>query len=1505
MVRTGADHTREVPPGRWILPAEIANGGSEPMEDRVRAVRGGFVEPPESGFKSGNLAQELVKSLDPSVQLAVHAGVEASQSSPVRLDPDRTHIILGQLLLPTESTSAMADAIIGDTLEEAVLGDINFDDRRPRGFPACHPIDRHDASLPATALRAALGLRSGAWTLDAACASALYAVARACEDLLSHRCDHALAGGVSRPDALFTQMGFSQLRALSPEGRCRPLDDRGQGLVVGEGAGILRLRRLEDAEQNGEPILGVIRGWGLSNDRSGGLLAPSGEGQVRAMRQAYKTAGWSPLDVDFIECHATGTPVGDATELESLRELWSDHTWQPGQCALGSIKSSIGHTLPAAGSGGLIKVLLAMKNRELPPLPDQRQTPGDFPLDDSPFRIPGSAEPWIQQTGRSRRSAVSAFGFGGINAHVLIEEYSESVKSPLVPSPASQKPDCPIAVVGYGAMAGPFQNCSEMRSTLLTLDEFPAKTPPLPGQYGVPETRWLEDEGLTLPKGIATGPLRGSPMTYRIPPMEMQELLPQQLALLKVCREALNHAGMEEAGLGGSVLIGLNLDPRSSLYHLRWMLPERGRSWLKELGIEARPEDVDRWIQQLQDEVSFPLNANRVMGALGSVAASRIARDLGAGGPSHTVSNDDLGGFRAIEQGIHSLQEKSCDTVVVAAANLGLDVISRVIDARDGLSSRSDAAAALILRRLDDAVETQQRVHAILEGTGCAAADSMFSGRRVLPAERSSQLAMWQNSRPHIVLSQRDHPVNLSKATRTPGIRIVSLPIELEQSGCTTPLISVIQGMQMFDSAVLPSNSADRPAIPWLQALTGKASVRVDFRGQLGDHGSLLMRMGDAKPKPIGEKTKLNHRALTANGNIPWGMILLEGESTHKALDAIEEWLSHAAADRDSAVDLSRNWFEIHPPSYSAPHAVGFLFKDLASLRQALEEAKRIPAENLRDLRGDGWEVLRSHPTALGFSGEVGFVYPGSGSLYPGAGRQLFTRFSGAMVSTCEDGGMLHRMISDPSFWSPVTPLPQDIRQEILAQVALGGFGTDLLRGFGIEAAISCGHSLGQTAMLFAQGIWQHRREMQKQMEQGDLFDVWLGGEFRAARTAWEWDSMRTDPWGAMVIDRSRDEVERALHSTERCYLLLVNASDEVVLGGDPAELQKLIHRENWSAVPLTGVTSVHCNLVEHVRDQYRSLHQWPVSPPDNGSKILCTATGEILQFDSDKIAESILKQAIHGFDFPKIIEAMWNHGTRIFIEPGPGASCSRLIRKSLGDRNFRTLPLFWRGESEELSLSRLLLACAVERIPVDFGPCLGHRAPLKDRNDLVEIPDGRGPRHIPALPVSMKRKTTVEDAESVYGNLTETVPVKSEVDSQVPALSSSEVPATAAPLFNEVGSHGGDTTRREVLKKRLQMAVSRRIEESSPLETRDKLNSPRILFMVGPASWSRILRKSLPTAVLLPTNHPVLWQQTHLHSLIDPNASNSHVGRSVLCSARSMDRRTNFQPESAFRMNL
>ena len=233
----------------------------------------------------------------------------------------------------------------------------------------------------------------GSYTLDAACASSLYALKLAADELNSGRADAMLTGGVSRADSLYTQMGFSQLHALSVSGRCSPFDAKGDGLIVGEGAGILVLKRLQDALKHDDQIYGVIRGIGLSNDIEGNLLAPHSGGQLRSMHPPYIQAGWDPSDVDLIECHATGTPVGDRVEFQGLCELWGAAARKT-KCVIGSVKSNVGHLLTGAGAAGLIKVLLAMKHKTLPPTANFQSPIPDINIDESPFEVLQESRPY-------------------------------------------------------------------------------------------------------------------------------------------------------------------------------------------------------------------------------------------------------------------------------------------------------------------------------------------------------------------------------------------------------------------------------------------------------------------------------------------------------------------------------------------------------------------------------------------------------------------------------------------------------------------------------------------------------------------------------------------------------------------------------------------------------------------------------------------------------------------------------------------------------------------------------------------------------------------------------------------------------------------------------------------------------------------------------------------------------------------------------------------------------
>jgi acyl transferase domain-containing protein len=267
-----------------------------------------------------------------------------------------------------------------------------------------------------------LDLMGPAYSVDAACASSLIAVDLAMTDLISGKADLALAGGVQASTTFPIMMVFSQLGALSRRGEVRPFQVDADGTLLGEGVAVLVLKRRDDAERDGDRIYAVIKAVGTASDgRALGVLAPRVEGEELAMRRAYEAATFSPETIGLVEAHGTATPVGDRAELEALARVFGGRKNGLATCALGSVKSMIGHTIPAAGAAGMIKAALALYHKVLPPtLNTEKPSPL---LEGTPFYLNDQPRPWISAGLVPRRAAVSAFGFGGINAHAILEEH--------------------------------------------------------------------------------------------------------------------------------------------------------------------------------------------------------------------------------------------------------------------------------------------------------------------------------------------------------------------------------------------------------------------------------------------------------------------------------------------------------------------------------------------------------------------------------------------------------------------------------------------------------------------------------------------------------------------------------------------------------------------------------------------------------------------------------------------------------------------------------------------------------------------------------------------------------------------------------------------------------------------------------------------------------------------------------------------------------------------------
>ncbi|MEO8145300.1 MAG: beta-ketoacyl synthase N-terminal-like domain-containing protein [Betaproteobacteria bacterium] len=699
LIENGVDTCRPVPAGRWILDPQTIRNPAPGTPDSVLTDRGCFIEDPA-----------LAGELDPMFQVLIRAGQAAfADVRSGNLKRGDVGVVLGNIALPTSAVSALSDEMLLPLLEQKVFGHA-----LEKPALATNAVNRYVTGLPAALLARSLGLGGACYTLDAACASSIYAVKLACDELLAHRASAMLAGGLSRPDSLYTQMGFSQLRALSPSGRCSPFDRKGDGLIVGEGAGVVVLKRLSDALRDGDRIHALIRGVGLSNDLEGKLLSPSSEGQLRALRMAYAQAGWTPQMVDLIECHATGTPVGDAVEFESLVKLWQGGEWRPAQCTLSAVKSNIGHLLTAAGSAGLIKTLLAMQHGKLPPVANFEQPSDKVRLDGSPFAILKESRPWDRRGADiPRRAAINGFGFGGINGHLLIEEWlgdASEQRSQARPSPE------PVAVVGMATRVGRWPDLGAFRERALYRQgiEAPAARKEWRGLSGAEIRRvWGREFA-----GYFLDDLSVPIERFHIAPRELAEMLPQQLLMLDVAKSGLEDArnpGLEASRSG--VFIGLGLDLRATDFHFRWAMKRRAGDWARKAGLDAGSAEAGQWMARLCDAAGPPLTADRTLGALGGIVASRIAREFHIGGPSHSISSEETSGLRALRVAVHALQKRELDVALAGAVDLNGDL--RALLATDALRSGAgtipgEGAACVVLKRLEDAVRDGDRVYAVI-----------------------------------------------------------------------------------------------------------------------------------------------------------------------------------------------------------------------------------------------------------------------------------------------------------------------------------------------------------------------------------------------------------------------------------------------------------------------------------------------------------------------------------------------------------------------------------------------------------------------------------------------------------------------------------------------------------------------------------------------------------------------------------------------------------------------
>ncbi len=907
----------------------------------------------------------------------------------------------------------------------------------------------------------------------------------------------------------------------------------------------------------------------------------------------------------------------------------------------------------------------------------------------------------------------------------------------------------PIAIVGLAAHFGPFEGLRAFRERVLggAIEGIPSEPR---NWWGAENSGWFHRDGFADRPHLAYRIDEVALPTdrFRIPPREIEEMLPQQSLLLRLASEAIADAGWddERTRLRCGCLVGLGLDMNATNFHVRWSLLDKAREWNDRLGLGLSAEGLAGWVNDLREAFGPALSANRTMGALGSIVASRVAREFRLGGPSFTVSSEETSGFRALDVASGMLRRGELDQAIVGAVDLPGELRASLAEGQIHPSAMlADGAAVLVLKRLVDAERDGDKVYAVIRGVGLATV-----GRNAMPtsARRAFEAAGVLPSS----VGYLDPGTDLGHEADglPPSCAMASAEGDVGHAGAASGLASVVKAALCLHQQILPPLRGDAPGLTvprgpqyWLRdRVEGPRRALVGGSGVDGNSAHVVLDSHEPgafidspdRARPLGPR--------------PSALFAVEADDVAGLVRGLDKLEALARTSDGPIESLAREWWRSHPGDPARRLAASVVADGVADLLEGLATARgRLMGQ--AQARGRGTERVATSSDPLGPDSRLAFVFPGMGNHFAGMGRELSGHWPEVLRGQDSRNELLRSQMASGTYWNVDPPAEfADHRASIFGQVSLGTFISDLLRSHGVRPDSAIGYSLGETTALFALGAWTDRDAMFRRFDASTLFRSDLAGPCDASRVFWGLAEDEPVDWVAGILQRPAEKVRAALEGIERAYLLIVNTDREVVVGGRREAVGRLVEAVGGRFHPLPLVSTVHCEVVRAVEGPYHDLHLLPTTPP-SGVRFYSGSTGEPYPVTRESAAASILAHALHGVDFPAVVRRAYADGVRAFVEVGPGASCTRMIGEILEGRPHVAVAAC-PGEREPVAAVLSVLGrLRAERFPVDLATLYrldeGESPELSSRTLRVEV--GGRPFAVEPIAIPDRSANPLEDA--------------------------------------------------------------------------------------------------------------------------------------------------------------
>ncbi len=1287
------------------------------MVDRCYSLRGGYIRDFEFDPTGYQLPADYLANQDKLYQWSLYVAREALRDSGYLEDKRllaQCGLVLGNLSFPTASSHRFLSETYTEITEAALQKLLQDPELRIPSHNKSKPKNEIPGITPSQMVSTALGLSENHYAIDAACASSLYAIKLACDDLITGKSDMMLAGAVCASDQLFIHMGFSIFHAYAPtDEKFVPLDVNSSGLVSSEGAGMVVLKHLSDAERDKDDILGVIGGIGLSNDGRGKfLLSPNPKGQRLAFERAYDRAQVSPRQTTYLECHATGTPLGDATEINSIADFFLPYEVKP---LLGSVKSNMGHLLTAAGMTGLLKVLQALQTGEIPPnlhlqesVVSQNKWIGEAQMITEPTK-------W---SGRTKQAGINSFGFGGTNAHMVVHNH---VKKKGKSHPHSSVEMAPMAIIGMDAHFGDCTGLDEFYATIYRGKQHFRPLPPMRWKGFDEQESLLKRYGFEsgkAPNGAYIEDFEFDLLRYKIQPQEAETLEPQQALILKVADHAIRDSGLEE-GQNAAVIIAM--EPELAIHHYlaRWDV-----SWQLDEALQKKETGLDKkQVEELKELCKNSLYARKGKQTpsqhtsfVGNIMASRIAALWDFSGPAFTISEGNNSVLKALQIAQNMLSLDEVDAVVVGGVdfsggfeNVLLRNKSNPINQNPnpGLSISQnesgwlvgEGAGAVVLKKQTEL--TKARSYATIETIGqphkAHQADYLELAATGIQAQDDTELQSLLKKKPSTPVALGSVKTNIGHTYAASGIAsLIKTSLCLHHRFIpSTPNWDSPKEVSSFNESNYYFPLKSRPWI--LQHGKTRRLAAINGPGEM----QIQLSEGDRKIPEDGGFLITQSPHLIAIG----------GDSESDINTQLLE-LSQSLTPSTDLSELGRQYYETFQEKKST-YCLTLLCSDVAGLKREIKFFRtQISAAftNKKTLKTPAGSYFT--PSPLGTKGKVAMVYPGSSTAYAGLGRDLFQLFPG-LYSYFETLNVELEHSLWPDYLYPKQVASENgtspIYNNAIAMMSVGVFYsaslTHILQSyFKLDPDTAFGYSMGEcSSMWYALGVWS--ADESQEFQNSPIFKNRFAGNLEALAQHWKVSTEEAqERWTSLVLLAPKARVEELVNREKLVYLTFINTDMEVVISGDKKACQKIADTLGCPTVAIPFQNIIHHDFCKVENEGLLRMHKFPLQKFPK-IDFYSSISQSKLELESHIIAENSTAVCCQQVDFPSTVKTVSEDGANIFVEMGPNATCTHWIQTILSGQEHVAVSVNHKGKSDAQSLVEALGQLLSHGISVDLSP--------------------------------------------------------------------------------------------------------------------------------------------------------------------------------------------------------